>query len=803
MLRFFLIFLIFPTGILFAQDLSISGKIVDSEGEGVSFVNILLFSEESETPITGTSTNTTGEFELSKVEVGLYKIRINHIGYQRIERTIELNSNKVFEKIILVKSTETLDEARINTKKPTLKIVSGNLIFNVENTSFSVGNTMDLLKKTPGVLVFGDKIQVKSSTPVIYFNGKRVYLSSAEILRLLQNTDAANIKSIEVITEASSKYDADAESVINIITSKAISIGYKGSINTSYILGVYPKYNLGTIHFYKNNWINVSAAYSYSDGKYFKEDNSHIRFFNPDGETTKSVWDTYFDRTTRTSTHSGRANIDFNLDDKNTLSFNTNLLITPKMTYENTAGGEIRNSLGQIDSLYSSVGHVERNADRLTFNVDYKREFDDIGSTLTLASNYIYYKNKQFQNLQSDYFSNNGTALGINNFSTDSYQESDIFTGQGDFTTALWDGTLETGLKLSSTKTHSKLDFFNIFGSDPIFNTSLSDDFDYKEWIFAGYFNYQKSWEKWSLTLGLRAEQTDITSLSKDLDEDNDQSYFDIFPSAVFHRKLDEQNGIGISYKRSLRRPNYESLNPFRYYITDNNFTGGNPDLKPSIKDRISLNFDHKNKLFFSLYYENTDNYLDLLYFQDNENQSLRTLSENLIKAYQYSFDVQYYSNLTDWWWFYLSTSSFYFANEFYALESLEEKYTNDVFGQYIQSISNFKISKDGSWSSDLTMMYLSKFVTGSQYFNNQSFVNLSVRKSLWDNRASISVGVNDIFNTSDVRVFSKYYNQDNNYLANSESRNVTVNFKYDFGNASLRDNQREINTDETKRLKN
>ena len=793
MLRLILFFVMLPLGTLLAQDLSITGKIVDSKGQALSFVNILLFSEGQEIPIKGTTTDNNGDFALSDLEIGLYKISINHIGYQWLEKSVNLTSDKDFKEMVLDQSIEMLDETHINLKMPTLKVVSGNLEFNVENTSFSVGNTLDLLKKTPGVLVFGDKIQVKSSTPVIYINNRRAYLSSSEITTLLQNTDAANIKSIEVISENSAKYDADAESVINIITSRAVSIGYKGSINGSYLQGIFPTYSLGTSHFYKNNWISLSAAYSFKDSKSFKEDDSHIRFFNSDGKSTKSIWDTNFDRTTNSSTHSVRAHLDFTLDEKNAISFSANLLLTPKMTYNNTAGGDIKNSFGIIDSLYSSNGNLNKDTEKFTFNVGYKRVLDDNGSIFTFSTNYIDFKSDQFQFLQSDYFLENGNLLRNNSFSMDSNQNSKIFTGQGDLSVALFDGNLDSGLKLSATKTNTILDFISLAGLDGLLDNSLSDDFNYKEWIFAGYFNYRKKWDNWNLTLGLRGEQTDITTLVKNSEEDNDQSYFDIFPSAILHRKLNDKNGIGISYNRSVRRPLYESLNPFRYYITDNNYTGGNPDLKPAIKDRISLNFDHKNKLFFNLYYENSDNYLDLLYFQDNESLVLRTIDANLIKAYQYSFDIQYYSNLTDWWWFYISTSSFYFANEFYALESLEEKYTNDTFGQYIQSISNFRISKDGTWTSDLVAMYLSKFVTGSQYFKNQSFVNLSVRKSFWNNSASVSLGVNDIFNTSDVRVFSKYYNQDNNYLANSESRNLTVGFKYDFGNASLRDNQREI----------
>src|SRR5690606_2591212 len=108
-------------------------------------------------------------------------------------------------------------EALVIAKMPTIKKTAGKLVFNVENTSLSVGSTMDLLKKTPGVVVIGESIQIKFSFPVIYINGKRVYLSSSEIVSLLENNDADNVKSIEVITNPSSKYDADAGTVLNII----------------------------------------------------------------------------------------------------------------------------------------------------------------------------------------------------------------------------------------------------------------------------------------------------------------------------------------------------------------------------------------------------------------------------------------------------------------------------------------------------------------------------------------------------------------------------------------------------------
>ena len=79
----------------------------------------------------------------------------------------------------------------------------------------------------------GEDIQVKLSTPLIYINDKRVYLSTSEVASLLQNTDASAIKSIEVITNPSAKYDEAGNAVINIITKSKTLEGYKSGLSRS------------------------------------------------------------------------------------------------------------------------------------------------------------------------------------------------------------------------------------------------------------------------------------------------------------------------------------------------------------------------------------------------------------------------------------------------------------------------------------------------------------------------------------------------------------------------------------------
>ncbi|MCB0454293.1 MAG: TonB-dependent receptor family protein, partial [Aequorivita sp.] len=487
---------------------------------------------------------------------------------------------------------------------------------------------------------------------------------------------------------------------------------------------------------------------------------------------------------------------------KNTISLTSNVSLTPKVNYHNNGNSLIFNPQRQLDSTITTLSYVDYEKQNLTFALDYNRVLNDNGATLAVSANNIYYDNTQNQSVDSDYLLPNGELLRNNSFYTNANQNSDIFTGQADISSELWGGTFEAGFKFSSINTESKLNFFDIVNSATTFNNSLSDDFNYKENIYAEYINFEKDWEKWSIALGLRGEYTDVDAISRSLGEVNNQQYFDFFPSTSFHYTINENNGIGLSYSRSVQRPRYQSLNPFKYYITERNFNSGNPKLVPAIEDKITLTFDHKGKLFFELYYQNVANSLDILVLQNNENSTLSSVDANMIKSYQYSFDITYFNSLNSWWWMHFNTSSFYLANEFYALQSAPETYTNDTFGQYIFLTNHFTLSKDRSFTADLTGKYISNFVFGNRYFKNQSFVNISFRKDLWNKRASLTLGVDDVFDKlKDMASTSRYYNQDNYFYTNLEYRLFRLGFKYNFGNARLRDNNKQIETDEGDRL--
>ncbi len=104
---------------------------------------------------------------------------------------------------------------------------------------------------------------------------------------------------------------------------------------------------------------------------------------------------------------------------------------------------------------------------------------------------------------------------------------------------------------------------------------------------------------------------------------------------------------------------------------------------------------------------------------------------------------------------------------------------------------SGWTLSKRKKITADLTAVYLSDFIYGSYTYGNQFNLSLSFRKGLWNNRASIQAGVDDLFNTYNVPVNSKYYNQNNSYFAQPETRLFRIGFTYKFGNSEVKPQRR------------
>ncbi|HEA31492.1 MAG TPA: TonB-dependent receptor [Leeuwenhoekiella sp.] len=786
----------------YAQNYVINGKIIDEQPQALSYVNVLLLKAQDSSLIKGAVTSEDGSYLIDAVDQGNYLIKASFVGYNDgFSAPFEVNASIQLPVITLSENEEALDEVTVTAKRPTIKREIDRLVYNVENTVVSSGTTYDILQRTPGVIVSQNQILVKNRPAQVYINDRRVYLTSQELQQLLQGFSGQNVKSVEVITNPPAKYDAEGGAILNIVTSKNISIGYKGSLNASNTQARVPKYSFGTSQFYKNDWLNAFASYNFNTRRDNKLEDSHIRFFEPDG-STNSNWETDFDRTTSTNSHNLNTILDFTIDAKNTLSVSANLLYTPKEDSDIGGLTEIYGSQAQLDSLFTTQSALEKEGHNYLFNLDYTRQLGENGATLSAQANYINYKDEQRQDIATRYTLANGELLNENSFRTLPKQDSDIYTGQLDYSGSVGSFSLESGIKYSGIDSESRQEYFDTQQATPQFIGALSDFYDYKENIYAAYASISKDWEKWSLKVGLRGEYTDVSGNSLTLGQVNTQEYFEPFPTVYLMHRPNENNSFSINYSRRIDRPRFQSLNPFRTFINENNFNQGNPNIQPAINNNITFNYTFKNKLSFDLYYDRTDDAAAILPFQNNANRTLRSVTTNMDYSQQFSLDISYFSFVTNWWYLSAYGSFYRMENQFFAQESGNILVENNINSTYLQAVNAFYLDQAGTFSSLLTAFYNPDYISGSYDFEEgQVGFSLGFRKTFFDDRLVATVDFEDIFNQVNIPLQSRYLNQDNSFFAKPESRSVRFGLRYNFGNFKLNDNDRATTTEESERL--
>ncbi|MGS2739504.1 outer membrane beta-barrel protein [Sinomicrobium sp. M5D2P17] len=784
----------FPLALL-AQEYTIKGSLQDGKQNALSYVNIILIQPSDSVVVSGTSSDNAGKFAINGVKAGNYVLKATFVGYRNMEKSIEVNDDTNVGTILLEEVTESLDEVTITSGRPLVERRSDRLVFNVENTSFSAQSSFDILRNTPGILVLNDQVVVRNNPAIVYINDKRVYLSGEELKSLLENYSGSNIRSVEVITTPPAHYDAESGAVVNIVTSRSISVGYKGSVNSRWTEAIFPKYSLGTDHYFKNNVLDFFLGYSYNPRKEYKHDNSYFNFF--DGDTPDDRWEVDFRRTTRSYAHNLHTILDFTLNEKNSLSVMANIMHSPGKTYDNSAVTNIFDADSNLESYFLTDSELNNDRSNLAFSLDYTYNINDKGAKMSAVSNYIYYEDRQFQLLYTDYFDSNSVPTDSNYFDFLAKQRNNIFTQQLDFYLPSEWTPIETGLKYSSISSNSSV----AFGGDDIPPETEDDRFKYRENIYAAYVSLNKEWESWSANIGLRGEYTDVEANSMVLGEVNTQTYFELFPTVEFQHTVNENHELGINYKRGINRPRYGSLNPYRYYLYEKQYSEGNPSLTRSISNEIELTYTFKKKFEFFLYYEHSNNAIQGLTFQDNMNKIISNAQYNIDGKNEYGLDFSFYSYIKKWWYFYTYMSGYYMENSFPAIKSKIPVQKLNTMGYYGRAYNQFTISKDRSFTADLSLFYISNYIQGSFMFKNRFSTDIGLTKRLWNNRISASLNLTDIFNTQNIWLTSRYQNQDNGYIARPETRTVSFSLKYNFGNYRLKDNKRDTTPDEQERI--
>ncbi|MDT0620441.1 outer membrane beta-barrel family protein [Croceitalea vernalis] len=799
LLTIFMVF--FLCGSIFSQTFEISGKVVNGDNDIIPFANILLLSSKDSTFVKGTSADDNGYFILEEVFPDLYLLQASYIGRGSKPLALDIQQTVKLGALVIPTEAETLDEVVVTARRPTVERLADRLVFLVENTVVSQGSSWDILKGTPGVIVNQEDLQIRGQNANVYINDRKVQLSGQEVRDLLEGLSGVNIKSVEVIPNPPARYDAESGAILNIVTSKNIVPGYKGSVNGTYTQSIYPKYSIGTSQYYKTEKLNVFANYSYNPRKDNFREQKGINFFDT-ANIINSIWSTNEEEVSRSDAHNVNVNLDYEFDERNTLDIASNLIFNNNQERNNNLFASIANTQSQIDSTFTTNSNTEEGNTNLAFDVSYVHKLKKPGASLNLNSHYTRFNEDLQQSIFSNYFNPSGVFLRDFGFQTNALQNVDIFTGQLDFASPLGSASFESGIKYSNVDSQSTINYSNFSGSDDSINEGLSDDFLYDEEIYAAYLSFVKSWEKLSMKLGLRGEYTNAVGNSLVLGEINKQEFFEPFPSVYFLYAPSDNHSFAIDYGRKVERPRYNDLNPFRYFSNENDFFEGNANLVPSFSNNFNFNYTLNSEYFFDLYYRDNGNFISRkLVFQDNETQVLRASRQNVLGSTSYGLDFTVSKSISNPWFLYAYISLFHEDETFLAEESDNQEFTNQVNGYFVYFANYLTLSADGTLSGEVTFSHMSNYLFGSYIQDPYTDLSVGLRKSLWNNKAVISITAQDLLGDVNSILRSRYLNQDNFYFVQPETQFVKIGFTYNFGNFRLEDNQKGIDKKERDRL--
>ncbi len=778
----------------YAQNFSILGKVVDAENTSIELANVILLQGEEREFLIGTSTDDNGYFNLVNLAQGTYYLKVSFIGLKEFEQKIVLTGNLDLKTIILNETPESLDEVTIVAKKPTITRKPDRLVFNVENTALVEGSTLGVLKSTPGIIVSEGGINIKSAPAAIYINERRVQLTSDELMQLLESAPANSIKSVEVITNPPASYDADSGSVINIVMSKNLVTGYRGNVQTNYTQGVFPRYNAGTSHYFKNDDINLNLNYSYTNQKINRDQDDAVNYLNNNGDIDE-IWKSNVNRNTWSETHNLNLNFDYFIDERNTLSLTSTALYTPYFKYKINNNTNIFDANNNFSSSFTADNLSRDNKYNIGTDVIFKHDFKN-ESSLTFNAHYTIYDYERKQNV----FQDEPIDSNDSQFNTLANQDTQIITGKIDYSIPITETSIfDVGVKYSNVNTNSDITRIDIINGNEVVNMENSDAFKYDENVYAAYTNYSKTWDKWNMNIGLRVEQTNIEGTSISLNETNSQDYFNWFPNASLTHSISDDVSITANYKRSITRPSYTNLNPFTFFLNENTVVLGNPNLLPTYTDDYKVSIDFLKNFTLSAYYLNFDGGIEELPRQNNETNVIAYTPTNLDKRVDYGFDLEFNYYLSNRFSIYAVSSTYNVKEEVNFGEGFIKQ---NQWSQLFILSPGLSLLKDNSLNINATFWWVGRNLQSLQTVEDRLISTLSISKSLLKDNAVLSLSVEDIFDMQDYDASINYLNQSSARFINSDNRFIKLGFSYKFGNTKLNTNERRTSEEERDRLK-
>ncbi len=750
----------------------IFGKVVEiSSAHTIDYATIVVSDKTSGKILSGTTTEGGGKFQLFTNTRNI-SIEVSFIGYTTIKiESISFEGNIADLGLIkLGEDTQTLDEVVVVGEKSTTEFKLDKRVFNVgKDLSTTGASALEVLNNVPSVNVnIEGQVSLRGSSGVqILINGKPSILSD-EASNALGTITADMIEKVEVITNPSAKYEAEGTAgIINIVLKKNEKKGFNGSISL----------NSGVPH---NHSVGLSLNRRTEKFNLFTQLGVGYRELPRDNENTN------IDKINNTELNS--VGEEFRNETFYNFILGSDYYINAQnvITLSGSFAYEIEDQPSETEFSLLSGGNIEREWTRrevteatnpkFQYELQYKRDFQDSRDHQLLFSAIGRFFGKD----QSSVFTNEFTQ-GDNNLNdqvTETEFKEGKYTFNLDYTRPFDDKwTMEIGTQYLINNVSNDFSVSNEIDGTFVIDQGLTNLFEYDQKVLGIYGTGSYEGNIWGLKLGVRAENTDLSTLLVNTNMDNNQNFTNFFPSAHTSYKISDAISFQAGYSRRIYRPRLWDLNPF--FNIRNNFSVrvGNPGLFPEFTDSYeigSIFIFSDVSLNANVYHRYTTDKIERVSTFENNINTFRPENVGTNKATGLEVNFKY-----------SPSHKFTFNGDAnYNIFKREGKFNDQIFDfsadQWSGKLTTkYKVSK--SLDLEMTGRHGSRRQTIQGTIAANTFADFGLRFKILKGRGVFNMSIRDVFAS---RVRQNTVDQDDFYLYSRSQRGrfVTFGFSYGFG---------------------
>ena len=605
------------------------GKLYDATSkETLPFTSVVILKKDS--IVGGALSGTNGEFNIEKLPFGKLTVKIAALGYKPIFMPVMITQQNYEQDLGNIKvETEgkMLQGVEITAERNASEISIDRKVFNVDKNITSKGGTAtDVMNNVPSVTIDA------SGNPLLRQQAATIYIDGRPTTLTLDQIPADQIERVEVITNPSAKFEASATGgIINIVMKENNKPGYNGILTGG--LGTNDHRNGTFVFNMKEKPFGISIVYNYNG---FKNpvDGIFTNRTNLSNGSPTSFYNSYDQMTFQRLFQTGSFNLDYYLNNRNTLTVGEALVIGDFTTWDT----QTYNTLGPSDSIRSlgtrlapAHTHFENYTTKMHWKKTFPQKGRELNTDLALNTSSIGKNNGSYQINETDYTGGYTTVqpVGLQNYN--GYTNSQMYTFQLDYVKPVNDSTKwEFGARSNYKPSQQGLSYYSYdyTSQSYLINQPLTSYYNIEDLVNAAYGNYTTKTKYFSYSLGLRFEESYYKGI---VTNKNDSSFSynypsginnlmnSLFPSLFLTRKLSSTQELQFNVTRKINRPNYRQLMPFIQASDAKDYTIGNPNLTPEFITMAELNFNQqldKGNLFFTLFLRNSQNPLTSYTYQ-------------------------------------------------------------------------------------------------------------------------------------------------------------------------------------------